>query len=45
MTAASIDINTIPGVRRIENFPKDDMNALALDLTHAVYPQDRKSVV
>jgi hypothetical protein len=40
MTAPSIDINQIPGVRRIENFPKDDMNALALDMTHAVYPHD-----
>ncbi len=38
--ALSNDINSIPGVRRIENFPKDDMNALALELTHAVYPHD-----
>jgi hypothetical protein len=40
MTALVEDINSIPGVRRIENFPKDDMNALALDLTHAVYPHE-----
>jgi hypothetical protein len=35
-----VDINQIPNVRRIENFPKDDMNALAMELTHAVYPHD-----
>jgi hypothetical protein len=40
MTQVSSDINQIPGVRRIENFPKEDMNALALDMTHAVYPHD-----
>jgi hypothetical protein len=40
MTAPSLDINTIPGVRRIENFPKEEMNGLALDLTHAVYPHE-----
>jgi hypothetical protein len=34
------DINSIPNVRRFENFPKDDMNALCMDLTHAVYPHD-----
>ena len=38
MTA--LDLNAIPNVRRIENFPKDDMQALAMDLTHAVYPHD-----
>jgi hypothetical protein len=36
----STDIDTIPGVRRIENFPKEEMNAAAMDLTHAVYPHD-----
>jgi hypothetical protein len=40
MSASPIDINTIPNVRRIENFPKEDMNAFALDLTHAVYPHE-----
>jgi uncharacterized protein YndB with AHSA1/START domain len=35
-----VDINAIPNVRRIENFPKDDMQALAMELTHAVYPHD-----
>src|SRR5687767_22771 len=34
------DIDSIPNVRRIENFPKDDMQALAMELTHAVYPHD-----
>src|SRR4051812_4231211 len=36
----ALDLNAIPNVRRIENFPKDDMQALAMDLTHAVYPHD-----
>ena len=36
----STDIDAIPGVRRIENFPKEEMNAAAMDLTHAVYPHD-----
>jgi len=40
MTLPSKDINSIPNVRRIENFPKDDMNAFCLELTHAVYPHD-----
>ncbi len=40
MSLALDDINAIPNVRRIENFPKDDMNAFAMDLTHAVYPHD-----
>ena len=35
-----MNINEIANVRRFENFPKDDMNALALDMTHAVYPHD-----
>jgi uncharacterized protein YndB with AHSA1/START domain len=40
VSKASPDINSIPGVRRIENFPREDMNGLALELTHAVYPHD-----
>jgi hypothetical protein len=36
----SSDINQIPGVRRIENFPKEEMNAAAMELTHAVYPHE-----
>jgi hypothetical protein len=40
MSSAPHDINAIPNVRRIENFPKDDMNAHAMELTHAVYPHD-----
>jgi hypothetical protein len=40
MAPVSTDINLIPNVRRIENFPKEDMNALALDLTHSVYPHE-----
>lgn len=34
------DVNAIPGVRRIENFPKEAMNAAAMELTHAVYSHD-----
>lgn len=34
------DVSAIPGVRRIENFPKDSMNAAAMELTHSVYPHD-----
>jgi hypothetical protein len=36
----TVDIDSIPNVRRFENFSKDEMNALAMDLTHAVYPHD-----
>ena len=35
-----VDINTIPNVRRFENFSKDEMSALAMEMTHAVYPHD-----
>ncbi len=34
------DINQIPNVRRFENFDKDDMQDLAMELTHSVYPHD-----
>jgi hypothetical protein len=34
------DVSQIPGVRRIENLPKEGMNAAAMDLTHAVYPHE-----
>ncbi|HEY6876389.1 MAG TPA: hypothetical protein VI299_00135 [Polyangiales bacterium] len=30
----------IPNLRRIENLPKDEMQALAMELTHAVYPHE-----
>jgi hypothetical protein len=36
----SEDINQIPNVRRFENFSKDEMTALAMDLTHGVYPHE-----
>ena len=36
----STDINQIPGVRRFENFPKEEMQAAAMEMTHAVYPHD-----
>lgn len=34
------ELELIPGLRRIETFPKDSMNTLAMELTHAVYPHD-----
>ncbi len=37
----SVDINTIENVRRFENFTKDDMQGLCMEMTHAVYPHDR----
>ena len=36
-----VDINTIENVRRVENFEKDEMQGLAMELTHAVYPHDQ----
>lgn len=40
MPAQPLDINDIPNVRRFENFGKDRMNGLAMEMTHAVYPHD-----
>jgi hypothetical protein len=40
LAIASVDLDSIPNVRRIENFSKDEMNALAMEMTHAVYPHD-----
>ncbi|HVJ88765.1 MAG TPA: hypothetical protein VM580_03110 [Labilithrix sp.] len=40
MSSTITDINQIPNVRRFENFPKDEMQAHAMELTHAVYPHD-----
>jgi hypothetical protein len=40
MSIADLDINAIPNVRRFENFSKDEMNGLCLDMTHSVYPHD-----
>jgi hypothetical protein len=37
---ATSEIDRLPNVRRIENFPKDEMQALAMELTHAAYPHD-----
>ena len=34
------EIDHIPNVRRIENCPKDEMQALAMELTPAAYPHD-----
>ncbi len=41
MSRQSTDLIDIPNLRRFENFPKDDMNGLAMELTHAVYPHDQ----
>ena len=35
------DLDSIAGVRRVENFSKDEMQGLAMELTHAVYPHDQ----
>ena len=40
MLSNAIDINALPNVRRFENFPKDEMNAHCMELTHAVYPHE-----
>ena len=39
-TGRTEHIDQIPGVRRIENFEKDEMKGLAIELTHAVYPHE-----
>ena len=35
-----LNIDQIPNVRRFENFPKEQMVATSMELTHAVYPHD-----
>lgn len=40
MVTTKIDINKIAGVRRIENCPLPEMNNIAMELTHSVYPHD-----
>jgi len=34
------DINSIKDVKRIENFTRDSMKSLCMDLTHSVYPHE-----
>jgi len=34
-------IDRLPGVHRIENFSKESMVSLSMELTHAVYPHDQ----
>jgi len=34
-------VQHIPGLRRIENFSRDDMGDLCMDWTHAVYPHEQ----
>ncbi len=40
MLANDRDLDELPNVRRFENFPKDEMNAYCMELTHAVYPHE-----
>ncbi len=35
-----INISDIPGLRRIENFTRDEMGDLCMEWTHAVYPHE-----
>ena len=41
MTTPPTTIDTLPGVRRIENCSKAEMTGLAMEMTHAVYPHDQ----
>lgn len=41
MPPVTTDIDQIANVRRFENFGKEQMNELAMELTHAVYPHDQ----
>lgn len=34
------EVNELPGVHRIENYSKEEMTGLAMEMTHAVYPHD-----
>lgn len=34
-------IDEVPGVHRIENFSKEEMIGLSMEMTHAVYPHDQ----
>lgn len=40
MTTLSFTIDALPGVRRIENCPREAMSSLAFEMTHAVYTHD-----
>jgi hypothetical protein len=40
MSLAHTPLDQIPELKRIETFDKDEMQALCMDLTHAVYPHD-----
>lgn len=39
MPSSSID--SLPGVRRIENCSKEELTSLVMEMTHAVYPHDQ----
>jgi len=39
---SAIDVNNIDQVRRIENFSRNEMNSLCMELTHAVYPHQQQ---
>jgi hypothetical protein len=41
MTTNLASIESLPGLRRIENCTKEEMTSLAMEMTHAVYPHDQ----
>jgi hypothetical protein len=40
MNTSLTAIDRLPGVRRIENCSKDELTALVMEMTHAVYPHE-----
>ena len=41
MGNATPDLSQIPGLKRIENFSRDEMGDLCMEWTHAVYPHEQ----
>src|SRR5436190_11232834 len=41
MDPGSAGLDSLPGIRRIENFSRQEMTNLAMEMTHAVYPHDQ----
>lgn len=35
------DLNSLPGVYRVENCSKDQLTSMAMEMSHAVYPHDQ----
>jgi hypothetical protein len=40
MSETTHSLTNVPNLKRIENFSKEDLQALAMELTHAVYPHE-----